>query len=88
MYAIKVCLLGTFARKTASQPPNIFLSLSIGSFRCIGPFIMCVIITYSVIKFRVDVLKISLYLTSRTVQGVGDRQIGLIFLLIQHLFLQ
>jgi len=49
---------------------------------------MCVIITYSVIKFRVDVLKISLYLTSRTVQGVGDRQIGLIFLLIQHLFLQ
>lgn len=42
MYAIKVCLLGTFARKTASQPLDIFLSLSIGSFRRIGPFVMCV----------------------------------------------
>jgi hypothetical protein len=33
MYAIKVRLFGVFVRKTAPQPPDIFLSLSMGSFR-------------------------------------------------------
>jgi len=44
MSAIKVCLLGALARETASQPPDIFLSLSMGSFRQLGPCNECLLL--------------------------------------------